>query len=201
MKAILGPMATRPKLSDEDLRRFEADALELMSSLYGAALRYTRNPSDAEDLVQETYLRAFRAWDQFQPGTNLKAWLFRILTNLFISSYRKKQREPVVVSSDEKEEFDLYSHLADRRSLDGSAESIVLDQMVDEDVKKALADLSENFRIPVLLADVEGFSYKEIAEILDIPMGTVMSRLFRGRKALQKALWNLATERGLVEAK
>lgn len=194
-------MATRPKLSEEDLRRFEADALELMSSLYGAALRYTRNPSDAEDLVQETYLRAFRAWEQFQPGTNLKAWLFRILTNLFISSYRKKQREPVVVSSDEKEEFDLYSHLADRRSLDGSAESIVLDQMVDEDVKKALADLPENFRIAVLLADVEGFSYKEIAEILDIPMGTVMSRLFRGRKALQKALWNLATERGLVEAK
>jgi RNA polymerase sigma-70 factor (ECF subfamily) len=194
-------MTTRPKLSEEDLRRFEADALELMSSLYGAALRYTRNPSDAEDLVQETYLRAFRAWEQFQPGTNLKAWLFRILTNLFISSYRKKQREPVVVSSDEKEEFDLYSHLADRRSLDGSAESIVLDQMVDEDVKKALADLPENFRIAVLLADVEGFSYKEIAEILDIPMGTVMSRLFRGRKALQKALWNLATERGLVEAK
>lgn len=194
-------MATRPKLSEEDLKRFEADALDLMSSLYGAALRYTRNPSDAEDLVQETYLRAFRAWDQFQPGTNLKAWLFRILTNLFISSYRKKQREPVIVSSDEKEEFDLYSHLADRRSLDGSAESIVLDQMVDEDVKNALADLPENFRIAVLLADVEGFSYKEIAEILDIPMGTVMSRLFRGRKALQKALWNLATERGLVEAK
>ena len=197
----MAPMATRPKLSEEDLKRFEADALDLMSSLYGAALRYTRNPSDAEDLVQETYLRAFRAWDQFQPGTNLKAWLFRILTNLFISSYRKKQREPVIVSSDEKEEFDLYSHLADRRSLDGSAESIVLDQMVDEDVKNALADLPENFRIAVLLADVEGFSYKEIAEILDIPMGTVMSRLFRGRKALQKALWNLATERGLVEAK
>lgn len=194
-------MATRPKLSEEDLRRFEADALDLMSPLYGAALRYTRNPSDAEDLVQETYLRAFRAWDQFEPGTNLKAWLFRILTNLFISSYRKKQREPVIVSADEQEEFDLYSRLADRRALDGSAESIVLDQMVDEDVKKALADLPENFRIAVLLADVEGFSYKEIAEILDIPIGTVMSRLFRGRKALQKALWNLAIERGLVEAK
>ncbi len=193
-------MSARSQISRDDIRRFEEDALELMGPLYGAALRYTRNPSDAEDLVQETYLRAYRAWDQFEPGTNLKAWLFRILTNLFISSYRKKQREPVVISADEQEEFDLYSRLADRRALDGSAESIVLDQIVDDDVKSALADLPENFRIAVLLADVEGFSYKEIAEILAIPIGTVMSRLFRGRKALQKALWNLAAERGLVEA-
>ncbi len=159
----------------------------------------TRNPADAEDLVQETYLRAFRAWDRFEPGTNLKAWLFKIMTNLFISSYRQRRREPVTVSTDDTEEFDLYRNLlAHDAEVGKSAESIVLEGLVDDDVKQALSDLAENFRIPVLLADVEGFSYREIADMLGIPIGTVMSRLHRGRKALQKALWEKAVESGLV---
>ena len=159
----------------------------------------TRNPADAEDLVQETYLRAFRAWDRFEPGTNLKAWLFKIMTNLFISSYRQRRREPVTVSTDDTEEFDLYRNLlAHDAEVGKSAESIVLEGLVDDDVKQALSDLAENFRIPVLLADVEGFSYREIADMLSIPIGTVMSRLHRGRKALQKALWEKAVQSGLV---
>jgi RNA polymerase sigma-70 factor (ECF subfamily) len=162
----------------------------------------TRNPSDAEDLVQETYLRAFRAWDRFEPGTNLKAWLFKIMTNLFISGYRQRRREPVTVSTDDTEEFDLYRNLlAHDAGVGKSAESIVLEGLVDDDVKQALSDLAENFRIPVLLADVEGFSYREIADMLNIPIGTVMSRLHRGRKALQKALWEKAVETGLVEGR
>jgi len=162
----------------------------------------TRNPADAEDLVQETYLRAYRAWDRFEPGTNLKAWLFKIMTNLFISGYRQRRREPVTVSSDETEEFDLYRNLIDQEAgLGRSAETIVLEGLVDDDVKQALSDLAENFRIPVLLADVEGFSYREIADMLGIPIGTVMSRLHRGRKALQKSLWEKAVASGLVEAR
>jgi RNA polymerase sigma-70 factor (ECF subfamily) len=187
--------------SAPDVRRFEEDALVYADALYGSALRMTRNTADAEDLVQETYLRAFRAWDRFEPGTNLKAWLFKIMTNLFISGYRQRRREPVTVSTDDTQEFDLYQNLlAHDREAAKSAESIVLDRLVDEDIKQALSDLPENFRIAVLLADVEGFSYKEIAEMLSIPIGTVMSRLHRGRKALQQALWNKAVESGLVGA-
>lgn len=192
------PMADAQPLSAEDIKHFEQNALALMDSLYGAALRFTRNPSDAEDLVQETYLKAFRAWRQFEPGTNLKAWMFRILTNTFISSYRKERREPTIVSADGRGDFDLYQNLLEYVSPDPSAESEVLERMVDEDVKQALSDLPESFRMAVVLSDVEGFSYKEIAEMLGIPIGTVMSRLHRGRKALQKALWNLAVDRGLV---
>jgi RNA polymerase sigma-70 factor (ECF subfamily) len=160
----------------------------------------TRSPADAEDLVQETYLRAFRSWHQFEQGTNLKAWLFRILTNLYITSYRRKQREPAMVSTADSEDFDLYASLAHQSEATSSrsAESIVLESLVDEDVKQALTDLPEQFRIAILLADVEGFSYREIADMLDIPIGTVMSRLHRGRKALQKALMGLAAERGLL---
>lgn len=188
----------RRTLSEADLRRFE-DALALMPSLYGVALRMTRNPADAEDLVQEAYLRAFRSWHQFQPGTNLKAWLFRILTNLFISNYRQRQREPLTVSADGDESFDLYATLAGVESgAERSAESMVLDNLVDDEIKQALADLPEEYRMAVLLVDVEGFSYKEIAEILGVPIGTVMSRIHRGRKALQKSLMRLARERGLV---
>jgi len=189
-----------PPVDSKELReRFERDVLPLLTSLYGAALRMTRNPSDAEDLVQETYLRAFRGFAGFEEGTNLKAWLYRILTNGFINTYRKKQREPQIVDGpDDLDDWYLYDRLGGR-SVEGSAEDEVLDQIPDADVKSALESLPENFRLPVLLADVEGFSYKEIAEIMDTPIGTVMSRLHRGRKALEKALWETARERGLVD--
>lgn len=191
---------TQPTLSEGDLQRFESEALQHASSLYGAALRMTRSPADAEDLVQEAYLRAFRSWRQFQPGTNLKAWLFRILTNLYITSYRRRQREPSMVSTSDADDFDLYATLAAQpeTATARSAESIVLEGLVDDDVKQALSDLPEQFRIAILLADVEGFSYREIADMLGIPIGTVMSRLHRGRKVLQRALMHLAIEQGLV---
>jgi RNA polymerase sigma-70 factor (ECF subfamily) len=177
--------------------RFERDAVPLLSGMYSSALRMTRNPADAEDLVQETFLRAYRGFAGFQEGTNLKAWLYRILTNTFINSYRKKQREPKTVPDDNVEDWYLYDRLA-AQSSEASAEATVLETMPDEDVKAALDALPEAFRMAVLLADVEGFSYKEIAEILDIPIGTVMSRLHRGRRALEKALWEKTRERGLV---
>jgi RNA polymerase sigma-70 factor (ECF subfamily) len=193
-------MAQTTAAEDRALRdRFERDVLPLLPSLYGAAMRLTRNPSDAEDLVQETYLRAFRGFGGFTEGTNLKAWLYRILTNQFINTYRKKQREPQIVEGpDDLDEWYLYDKLGGR-SVEVSAETEVLDQIPDADVKAALESLPENFRIPVLLADVEGFSYKEIAEIMETPIGTVMSRLHRGRKALEKALWETARARGLVD--
>ena len=191
---------TATPTDDAALRdRFERDVMPLMSGLYGAALRMTRNPADAEDLVQETYLRAYRGFAGFQEGTNLKAWLYRILTNSFISAYRKKQRQPQVVEGpDDIDEWYLFDRLGSRNVQD-SAESEVLDRIPDEAVKAALESLPENFRLPVLLADVEGFSYKEIADIMQTPIGTVMSRLHRGRKALEKALWDTAKERGLVD--
>ncbi len=190
----------RATTDDDALReRFERDVLPLLPNLYGAAMRMTRNPTDAEDLVQETYLRAYRGFAGFKEGTNLKAWLYRILTNSFINTYRKKQREPQIVEGPEDiNEWYLYDKLGGR-SVEVSAENEVLDRIPDTDVKAALESLSENFRIPVLLADVEGFSYKEIAEIMETPIGTVMSRLHRGRKALEKALWETARERGLVD--
>jgi RNA polymerase sigma-70 factor, ECF subfamily len=177
--------------------RFERDAVPLLSGMYSSALRMTRNPSDAEDLVQETFLRAYRGFAGFQEGTNLKAWLYRILTNTFINSYRKKQREPKTVPDENVEDWYLYDRLA-AQSSEASAETTVLEAMPDEDVKAALDALPEAFMMAVLLADVEGFSYKEIASILDIPIGTVMSRLHRGRRALEKALWQRTRERGLV---
>jgi RNA polymerase sigma-70 factor (ECF subfamily) len=179
--------------------RFERDVLPLLPSLYGAALRLTRNPSDAEDLVQETYLRAYRGFAGFQEGTNLKAWLYRILTNSFINTYRKKQRAPQTGEGpDDADEWYLFDRLG-AQNVEGSAEDEVLERIPDAAVKTALESLPENFRIPVLLADVEGFSYKEIAEIMETPIGTVMSRLHRGRKALERALWETAKERGLVD--
>lgn len=176
--------------------RFEAEVLPLLDSLYGGALRLTRNPTDAEDLVQQTVLRAYQAFEQFQPGSNLKAWLYRILTNAFISSYRKRQREPQVVSADEGEEFSLFDRLAQAT---GTPETEVLAKIPDEEVKAALEGLPEQFRAAVLLADVEGFSYQEIAEITGVSIGTVMSRLHRGRKRMQRALWEYARTRGLVD--
>jgi RNA polymerase sigma-70 factor (ECF subfamily) len=184
--------------SQELSARFEAEALPLLPGLYSAAFRLTRNAADAEDLVQETFLRAYRGFHQFEPGTNLKAWLYRILTNTFINSYRKKQREPQTDSLDETEDWYLYSRMAERGT-EPSAETSVIESLPDEDVQEALSSLPDQFRIAVLLADVEGFSYKEIAEITEVPIGTVMSRLHRGRKALEKRLWDVVRERGLVK--
>jgi RNA polymerase sigma-70 factor (ECF subfamily) len=183
---------------DEELRtRFERDALPLLPGLYSAALRLTRNPSDAEDVVQEAFLRAYRGFAGFQEGTNLKAWMYRILTNTFINSYRKKKRQPTEVLEDELPDWYLYDQLGGEGAVD-SAETTVLESIPDEDGRPALDALPEAFRMAVWLVDVEGFSYKETAEILDIPIGTVMSRLHRGRKALEKGLWEKVKERGLV---
>jgi len=187
-------------LTEDERQRFQADALPMLDSLYGAALRMTRNPQDAEDLVQETMMGAYRVFGRFEAGTNLKAWLFRILTNAYINTYRKRQREPQKVSSDEVEEFDLYRELKNHDSqFDSTPESIVLDSLVDSDIIEAIDDLPEQFRLAVVLSDIEGFSYAEMAQIMDVPMGTVMSRLHRGRKALQKRLWEVARDRGIVK--
>ena len=183
-----------------DPATFAEQAMPLMSSLYTAALRMTRNPADAEDLVQETYLKAYRAFASFQEGTNLKAWLYRILTNTYINAYRAKKRRPEQADVDDVEDLYLYRHLG---GLEGatagrSAEDELLDHLTEGEVKEAIEELPEQFRMAVLLADVEGFSYKEIAEILDIPIGTVMSRLHRGRRALEKRLYEFGRARGLV---
>ena len=183
-----------------DQATFAEQAMDYMSPLYTAALRMTRNPSDAEDLVQETYLKAYRAFWGFQEGTNLKAWLYKILTNTFINSYRAKKRRPEESDLDDVEDLYLYRRLGglEAATAGRSAEDEVLDHFTDDDVKAALEALPEQFRMAVLLADVEGFSYKEIADIVDVPIGTVMSRLHRGRKALQKALLDFGIERGLA---
>lgn len=185
-----------------DQERFVDDAMEYMPSLYTAAMRMTRNSSDAEDLVQETYLKAYRAYNGFQEGTNLKAWLYRILTNTFINTYRAKRRRPEETDVEDVEDLYLYHRLVGQGGPEfgRSAEDEVLSRFTDEAVKAAIESLPESFRMTVLLADVEGFSYKEIAEIMEVPVGTVMSRLHRGRGALQKALHDFGLERGLVEA-
>jgi len=184
-----------------DQAHFAEQAMPLMDSLYSGALRMTRNPADADDLVQETYLRAYRGFGGFQEGTNLKAWMFRILTNTYINMYRAKQRRPQESELDEVEDLYLYRRLGGLESatLSRSAEDELMDTFSEAEVKAAVEALPENFRMAVLLADVEGFSYKEIAEILDIPIGTVMSRLHRGRKALQKALYDYAVGHGLAD--
>jgi len=182
-----------------DQADFEGDAMQYASQLYSAALRMTRNPADAEDVVQETYLKAYRAYGSFQEGTNLKAWLYRILTNTYINKYRKAQRRPNEVELGELQDMYLFRRLGEPSGASESAESQALDMFVDEDIVAAIESLPVKFRLPVLYADVDGFSYKEIAEILDVPIGTVMSRLHRGRKALQRKLWNVAVDRGLVE--
>lgn len=185
-----------------DQAQFSEQAMEFMPALYSAALRMTRNPADAEDLVQETYLRAFRGFGGFQEGTNLKAWLYKILTNTFINSYRAKKRQPEERDIDDVEDLYLYRRLARwGGGSDGrSAEEEVLERFTDDEVKTALESLPDQFRLAVLLADVEGFSYREIADITEIPIGTVMSRIHRGRRALQKALVEFGMERGLVSA-
>lgn len=187
----------------EQSELFEQEALKHLDSLYRTALRMTRNPQDAEDLVQETYLRAFRFFGQFQPGTNLRAWLFKILTNNYINSYRKASAEPRNSSLDSTEDFSLYQQMA-REQPGGSAgwdvEAEVLDRFAAQDIREAIENLPPAFRMTVLLADVEGFSYKEIAEITGVSKGTVMSRLFRGRRLLQKALWERARAAGFARS-
>ena len=174
--------------------------MEYAPQLYSAALRMTRNQADAEDLVQEAYLRGFRSFHTFQEGTNLRAWLFRILTNAYINKYRAKQRRPIESDLAEIEDLYLYRRLGSMESAAASlsAEDQFFDLFTDETVKEALEGLPDIFRLPVILADVEGFAYKEIAEMLDIPIGTVMSRLHRGRKAMQRALYEYAEANGLA---
>ncbi len=180
----------------ERSRRFESEALPFLDQLYGAAMRLTRNPQDAEDLVQETYAKAFAAFHQYRPGTNLKAWLYRILNNTFISNYRKAQRQHKqadVAEVEDWQEYDASMHAS--RGLQ-SAEAEAIENLPDSEIRGALAQLPEDRRLAVYLADVEGFSYQEIAEIMDTPIGTVMSRLHRGRRQLRDLLTDYARDLG-----
>ena len=184
--------------ASERSKRFERDALQYMNQLYAAALRYTRDPDDAQDLVQDTYAKAYTSFHQFEPGTNLKAWLYRVLTTTFINTYRKDQRRPQTTDN-EVEDWQLAASASHTSDQGKSAEDIALENLPDSDIKRALHEIPEEFRIAVYLADVEGFSYKEIAEIVDVPAGTVMSRLHRGRKQLREKLTEYARELGYVK--
>ena len=190
-----------PRASESEAERtarFERDALQYLDQLYAAAMRMTRNPADAEDVVQETFAKAYASFHQFTPGTNLKAWLYRILTNTYINSYRKKQREPQLSDGDTVEDWQLARAESHTSTGLKSAETVALENLPDSDVKDALHQLAPDFRLAVFLADVEGFSYKEIAEIMGTPIGTVMSRLNRGRTQLRKLLADYARDRGVV---
>ncbi|MFA9445095.1 sigma-70 family RNA polymerase sigma factor [Egicoccus sp. AB-alg6-2] len=188
----------RQELSETDRQvRFEAEVMPHLDRLYSAALRYTRHRADAEDLVQETVAKAYRSFHQYRPGTNLRAWLYRVLHTTYISMYRKAQRRPQEDLQETLDDYSFYDEIA--RSGGRSAEREVLEALTADEVKQAMADLPETFRLAVYLADVEGFAYKDIAEIMDTPVGTVMSRLHRGRKQLQKALSGYARSRGLID--
>ena len=179
---------------------FTHDAMQHAPQLFSTAMRMTRNRSDAEDLVQETFIKAWRSFTTYQQGTNLRAWLFRIMTNTYINKYNAQKRKGTEVELDDVEELFLYKRLGsiDQSQLSSSAEDQMLELFTDDEVKNALEELPEDFRIPVLLSDVDGFSYKDISEMLEIPIGTVMSRLHRGRKAMQKMLYEYARDRGLI---
>ncbi|MBK6761780.1 MAG: sigma-70 family RNA polymerase sigma factor [Micrococcales bacterium] len=183
---------------DELATRFEAEVIPLLDTLYAGALRMARNPDDASDLVQETVERAFKGFKSFTPGTNLRAWLFRIMTNAYINTYRKKQRQPLQSSADDVEDWQMHKAASHTSAGLRSAEVEALDRLPDSDVTRALSSIGEDYRLAVYYADVEGFSYKQIAEIMGTPVGTVMSRLHRGRKQLRELLEDYATERGLV---
>ena len=181
--------------------RFERDAVPYLNQLYGAAMRLTRNPQDAEDLVQETFAKAFSAFHQFQPGTNLKAWLYRILNNTFISNYRKKQRRPLQTDAGEVEDWQEYRASTHHSTGLASAEMEALENLPNEEIRQAMEQLPEDRRTAVYLADVEGFSYQEIADIMETPIGTVMSRLYRGRTQLRDLLRDYARDLGYVKEK
>ena len=185
-------------LPTERQSEFQALIAPHLASLYSTALRMTHNQSDAEDLVQDTLYKAFRAFDQYQKNTNFRAWAFRILVNTYITAYRKAIRQPQKVSYDDLEEFYLFKKLDETVSLQETAKEDFLENFFEDDVKDALENLPYQFRLVVLLCDVEGFSYNEIANIIDAPLGTVMSRLYRGRKLLQRYLWNYAKKRGYI---
>lgn len=204
--ATAGPGAAEAEVdvvsetSEERRQRFERDAMQYVDQLYSAAMRMARNPADAEDLVQEAYTKAFSAFHQYKPGTNLKAWLYRILTNTYINLYRKRQREPLQSNSDTIEDWQLARAESHTSTGLRSAEAEALDHLPDSDVKRALQAIPEEFRLAVYFADVEGFAYKEISDIMNTPIGTVMSRLHRGRKMLRDMLADYAAERGFKAA-
>lgn len=193
--------ASGEETEEERRERFERDAIPFLDQLYGAAMRLTRNPADAEDLVQETYAKAYSSFHQFKAGTNLKAWMYRILNNTFISSYRKKQREPQKYDAGELEDWQMLEASTHESRGMRSAETEAMSALPDEEIKEALAALPEDRRMAVYLADVEGFAYKEIAAILEIPLGTVMSRLHRGRSQLRELLAQYAADRGYATEK
>jgi RNA polymerase sigma-70 factor (ECF subfamily) len=196
----VGALGSRmmPDPQDDLTARFEAEVIPLLDTLYAGALRMARNPDDASDLVQETVERAYKGFKSYTPGTNLRAWLFRIMTNAYINIYRKKQRQPQQSSADEVEDWQMHKAASHTSAGLRSAEVEALDGLPDSDVKRALSSIGEDYRLAVYYADVEGFAYKEIAEIMGTPVGTVMSRLHRGRKQLRVLLEDYAAERGLV---